>query len=95
MGSERRQHHRIPVPMPVTLELADGSAQRLTSVNVSDGGVLLEHQDEAAMPPEGSEVVLRLAMTLGDGEAPPDVPARVIRVDAETIALAFIESNDD
>ena len=88
MGEEKRHHVRLSVPMPVEVTHAQLGTIKLVTADLSDGGVFLTAEPHQC-PPIGDEITLRVVGTLG-GEAPPLVPARVVRITADGMGVEFL-----
>lgn len=73
----------------VELTYPGHQAITLQARDVSDGGVFLERGDHP-LPPMGAEVYLHVMGEL-DGEDPPTVKAKVVRVMDQGIGLYFME----
>lgn len=90
MGAERRQHVRIEVPMPVLVTHHALGTNELITVDICDNGVFLK-AEATQCPPIGDEVTLQLkGGILGDGEEPPLVRARVVRVTENGMGIEFL-----
>lgn len=90
MGAERRQHVRIEVPMPVLLTHPALGTNELITVDICDNGIFLK-AEPSQCPAVGDEVTLQLKSgVLGDGEEPPQVRARVVRVTEDGMGIQFI-----
>jgi hypothetical protein len=90
MGAERRQHVRIEVPMPVLLTHHALGTNELVTVDICDNGIFLKAEPDQC-PTVGDEVTLQLKSgILGDGEEPPLVKARVVRVTEDGIGIQFL-----
>lgn len=91
MGRERRRFLRVAVV--VAVEVTDAAPARrfiMRTRDISDGGAYLVGR-EVELPSPGSDVTLQVLDTLGDGERPPAVRARVVRVLDDGMAVEFIE----
>ncbi len=84
----KRKESRLPIQLDVELLSDDNQERSLQTRDLSNGGVYLE-KGMNNLPPEGTIVHIRIKNNLGDGD-PPLVKARVIRVDNDGLALAFI-----
>jgi c-di-GMP-binding flagellar brake protein YcgR len=88
---EQRRHERIPIEVEVEIAIP-GLFRRqrriLRTRDVSHGGAFVVG-DGRASPPVGSEIEIRLT-GLVEGQAPPVVRAKVVRVTAEGMAIAFL-----
>ncbi len=87
--SERRDNQRIGVRLEVEVKLEQDSASMHTR-DISTNGVFLECET-TRLPTVGSICIIRIKQPLGNGEPPPDVKAEVVRIDADGIALKFID----
>lgn len=83
--ADNRRDPRIPVETDILLSHPAVGRLCLKSRDLSDGGVFLLTEPQPSLPP-GAEVVLQVR-DLADA---PEVPARVLRVDDEGLALAFV-----
>lgn len=89
--TSKRQHERFPIEVEVEISVAGlFSRQRriLRTRDVSDSGVFVL-SDARTCPAAGTEIEIRLT-GLVDGQDPPVVRARVVRVTSEGMAIAFI-----
>jgi len=84
----KRRESRLPIQLDVEMVSGDEEESSLQTRDLSNGGVYLK-KGANNLPPEGTIVHIRIKNNLGDGE-PPLVKARVIRVDNDGLALAFI-----
>jgi hypothetical protein len=86
--SEKRHHERIP--LTVEVELVDPAIGKFiaNTRDISDGGVFVR-LGPRPWPELGATVTVRVNQMLGD-EPPPLLRARVVRVTAEGVALAFV-----
>ena len=85
--SNKRKDSRLGIKLEVELH-SDEQDLSLETRDLSNSGVFLT-VEETNLPAEGSIVELRIKNALGDDE-PPLVKARVVRIDSDGIALAFI-----
>jgi len=85
--SDKRKDSRLGIKLDVELH-SEEQELSLQTRDLSQSGVFLSAQ-ESTLPVEGSIVELRIKQALGE-EEPPLVRARVVRVDKDGIALAFI-----
>ena len=85
--SDKRKDSRLGIKLDVELH-SEEQELSLQTRDLSQSGVFLSAQ-ESSLPAEGSIVELRIKQALGE-EEPPLVKARVVRVDNDGIALAFI-----
>jgi len=85
--SDNRKQSRLGIQLDVDL-VAEEQKCSLQTRDLSNSGVFLE-KGESNLPAVGSIVHIRVNANLGEGE-PPLVKARVVRVDDDGIALAFI-----
>jgi len=84
----KRTESRLAIQIDVELVGEDNKESSLQTRDLSNSGVYLEKGD-SNLPPEGTIVHIRIKNNLGDGD-PPLVKARVVRVDSDGLALAFI-----
>ena len=87
MSSDKRKDSRLGIKLEVELHSEEQDLS-LQTRDLSNGGVFLT-ADEINLPPEGSIVEIKIKQAMGDDE-PPLVKARVVRIDKDGIALAFI-----
>ena len=87
MNSDKRKDSRLGIKLEVELHSEEQDLS-LQTRDLSNGGVFLT-ADEINLPPEGSIVEIKIKQAMGDDE-PPLVKARVVRIDKDGIALAFI-----
>ena len=87
---ERRQHHRIQVPLEVELTHESIGTVMLKTRDLSDGGVFLVMKDQP-IPPEGSLVKVRLKGAFDGGELPPATTMKVVRLEGLGVGLEFID----
>ena len=85
--SDQRKDSRLGIKLEVELKTQEQELS-LETRDLSNSGVFLT-AEEVSLPTEGSIVELRIKQPLGDSE-PPLVKARVVRIDKDGIALAFI-----
>ena len=85
--SDKRKDSRLGIKLEVELKTQEQELA-LETRDLSNSGVFLR-AEEVSLPTEGSIVELRIKQPLGDSE-PPLVKARVVRIDKDGIALAFI-----
>jgi len=88
---ENRRHERYPITVEVEVMLPGFWKKRrriLRTRDMSNSGVFLECSG-ASCPPVGTELEVRIS-GLVDGEAPPLVRARVVRVTRDGMAVVFI-----
>ena len=91
MGSERRRFLRVAVV--VAVEVTNAAPMRrfiMRTRDISDGGAYLQGH-EVELPSPGSEITLQVLDSLGDGERPPKVRARVVRVHDDGMAVEFLD----
>jgi len=89
--SNKRKDSRLGIKLEVELH-SDDQALSLETRDLSNSGVFLS-AEESKLPAEGSIVELKIKNALGDDE-PPLVKARVVRIDKDGIALAFITDDE-
>lgn len=88
---ENRRHERYPINVEVEVALPGflrKQRRRFQTRDMSDGGVFLV-SDGKPFPPVGSVIEVQVAAPV-DGEPPPVVRARVVRVSREGMAIAFL-----
>ena len=88
MDSDKRRHRRLPLEVEVELHRAGQPMRVVQTEDLSIGGVLLL-LDDADRPPLGTLVQVRVVGTLGEGETPPMVDARVVRHAPAGVAIQF------
>jgi hypothetical protein len=91
LDSERRRFARVPVVVAVEVTSAK-PVRRFTmqTRDLGDGGAFLKGR-VADLPPPGAEIQIQVLGELGDGSRPPKVRAKVVRVDADGMAVAFLD----
>ncbi|ACL74115.1 conserved hypothetical protein [Thioalkalivibrio sulfidiphilus HL-EbGr7] len=88
MNTDRRRHPRIPMEVEVELHVPAEALRVVRTRDLSGSGVLLLMPAEGR-PAIGARVQVRVVGALGDGDAPPLVPATVVRDLPEGVAVAF------
>lgn len=88
--SDKRKENRLGIRLDVEVQTSDFECSMQTR-DLSNSGVFLE-KSESHMPTEGDIVQIRIKQNFDGGE-PPIVRARVVRVDDDGIALAFISDD--
>jgi hypothetical protein len=89
--SDKRKESRLGIKLEVELKTQE-QALSLQTRDLSNSGVYLT-ADEPSLLVEGSIVELRIKQSLGEAD-PPLVKARVVRIDKDGIALAFINDEE-
>ncbi|MDT8387849.1 MAG: PilZ domain-containing protein [Thiogranum sp.] len=84
---EQRQHPRTSFTARVKIMHPDLVDNSYPTRDVAQGGVFLYCGDEIRLP-AGTEVIVQDDEILED---PPQVKARIVRIDSDGIALMFIE----
>jgi len=84
----KRTESRLPIQLDVELVDKNKKESALQTRDLSNGGVYLE-KGSSNLPEEGAIVYIRIKNNLGDGD-PPLVKAKVLRVDDNGLALAFL-----
>jgi hypothetical protein len=84
---DNRRHERIDFTVDVEVEIPGCGKQVLKTSNLSDGGLLLASAGCSPLPAVGTQLTIRVISGGGDM---PRVPARVVRVDEEGIAVEFL-----
>lgn len=87
MGQDRRRYARVGVALDFTVEVA-GTQWRGKTLDLSPYGVKLALAANAVTLSPGTKVGLRLALPGGD--SPLSLTARVVRADADGLALCFV-----
>lgn len=87
--NDKRKHIRMGLNVDVELIISEQQVVKTKSIDVSDGGVFLQ-ADESQMPPNGTEVKIRVTGQIGGGEEPPFVHALIVRRNAQGVGLEFI-----
>lgn len=89
--TNKRRHERFPMDVEVEISVA-GLLRRqrriLRTRDLSDGGVFVL-SDERTCPAPGTVIEIRLT-GLVDGQDPPVVRAKVVRVTPDGMAIAFV-----
>ena len=85
--SDNRKETRLGIKLEVELR-SEEQELSLETRDLSNSGVFLTAH-ESSLPTEGSIVELKIKQAMGDSD-PPIVKARVVRIDNDGIALAFI-----
>lgn len=85
--SDNRKETRLGIKLEVELRTEEQELS-LETRDLSNSGVFLT-ADEPQLPTEGSIVELKIKQAMGESD-PPVVKARVVRIDNDGIALAFI-----
>lgn len=85
--SNKRKETRLGIKLEVELR-TDEQELSLETRDLSNSGVFLT-ANETSLFTEGAIVELKIKQALGDSESPV-VKARVVRLDNDGIALAFI-----
>ncbi|MCW8957039.1 MAG: PilZ domain-containing protein [Gammaproteobacteria bacterium] len=93
MSSEQRRHLRIGVEVDIEMTVPGQPPVDVHTRNISDGGLFIV-LDNTSMPKLGTQVMVKLKHTLGDGEEPPTNLASVVRHDPDGIGLKFIDDNE-
>jgi len=88
MKKEKRQFIRLCIPMSMTLTHEVLGTLQLETADLSDGGAFLKATPEQC-PAIGEAITLQVVGSLG-GKAPPQMPARVVRVTDEGIGVQFL-----
>ncbi|MBI2382385.1 MAG: PilZ domain-containing protein [Gammaproteobacteria bacterium] len=84
----RRKHQRLPVNFEVEISHISFGVQILRTRNISDGGVFLVTETPPAI---GELVMVRLRGFLGDGDEPPQLSMRVVRIETLGCGLEFCD----
>ena len=90
---EQRRHERYPIIVEVEVTLPGlfwKQRRRFHTRDMSDGGVFLE-ADGKVLPPPGTAITVQVVSS-ADGETNPVVPARVVRVLSDGMAVTFVKS---
>ena len=87
--SNKRESNRVGLVIDIKVTCDDNSEHILSSQNISDTGVFLEHNSEPLELPVGTHVVLQVCTQMGD-EPPPPVHAEIVRITKEGMGLQFI-----
>lgn len=85
--ADKRKETRLGIKLEVELR-SEEQELSLETRDLSNSGVFLTATN-SALPAEGTIVELKIKQPLADSE-PPVVKARVVRLDNDGIALAFI-----
>lgn len=89
MSSNKRDSSRVGLVIDIKLTCDDESEHILSSQNISDTGVFLEHNAKPLDLPVGAHVILQVCSQMGD-EPPPPVHAEIVRITKEGMGLQFI-----
>ncbi len=84
---DQRQHPRTSFTARVKIMHPDLADNSYATRDVAQGGVFLYCGDQIGLP-VGTEVIVQDDEILED---PPQVKARIVRIDSDGIALMFIE----
>jgi hypothetical protein len=90
---EKRRHERIPISVEVELSGPGLGTMLVPTQDLSEGGVFLCLPRERC-PPVGTVIQMRINRSFGDGDPPPTVAARVMRVTAEGAGVMFLPDGD-
>ncbi len=88
-GEEQRRHNRVEMRVDVEMVWPYHMTLRLYTRDLSHGGAFLESKDQP-IPPVGTEITLKALKPEGDGEEPPVIKAKVVRITADGFAVEFI-----
>ncbi len=89
MSAERRRAPRMTMSLPVKVWWEDSPPQELSTCDVSSSGLFL-CCDPATFPPIGSEIEVQ-ALNQGDGEDPPVIRARIVRICQGGIGIEVLD----
>ena len=89
MTTNKRDSTRVGLVIDIKVTCDDKSEHILSSQNISDTGVFLEHKSEPLDLPVGAHVILQVCSVMGD-EPPPPVHAEIVRITKEGMGLQFI-----
>ncbi len=94
MSVERREYGRFEVALTLEVTGPDGDKAVGTTLNLSDGGVLVGVRF-TPMPGIGDLLTARILSDEEDAPPRPVVTMRVIRITENGIAMAFVEPTSD
>lgn len=86
---ENRQFERFTLSVEVEMTYSGTGKMILQTRDISTGGVFL-HMQGKAIPPLGSELLLKLTGLVA-GEEPSTVRVKVVRVASDGIGLEFLD----
>ncbi|MCW8900097.1 MAG: PilZ domain-containing protein [Gammaproteobacteria bacterium] len=89
MSDNKRNSSRVGLVIEIKMTCDDKSEHILSSQNISDTGVFLEHNEKHLELPIGTHVILQVCSQIGDG-TPPPVNAEIVRITKEGMGLQFI-----
>jgi hypothetical protein len=86
--NDKRRHERFPLAVEVEVTVPDHGKFLLRTKDLSDGGAFLRYGNNPAHPALGAEVSLQLNQLL-EGEYPPTLRGKVVRLTTEGFGVAF------
>lgn len=89
-GEELRKHPRMEMRLDVEMVWPRHMTLRLYTRDLSNSGAYLEALDQE-IPPIGTEVTMKAVKPEGDGEEPPVIKARIVRVMIDGFAVEFMK----
>jgi len=85
--SNKRKHARLPLPMKVEVSVEGQGIVMTNTRDMSDGGVFLEKNDNLIFQ-VGTKLRIRVIENM-QGDEPNEIPATVVRVIDEGVAVKF------
>ncbi len=85
--TNHRKHSRLPLPMTVEVCVEDQAPVISKTRDMSDGGVFLEGNENLILQ-MGMKLTIRVVENM-QGEEPPAIPATVVRVTDDGVAVQF------
>ncbi len=89
ISDDTRSCSRVKVHLPVTLHEDPVHTFLTRSVNIGEGGILIEARGEHHLK-KGHRITLEIGNLLGNDSGQRRTPVRVVRVEDDHIALEFI-----
>jgi hypothetical protein len=90
---EKRRHERFPVSVEVEVSGPGLDAMLVPTQDLSEGGVFLR-LPRGHCPPVGTVIQVRVNRAPEDGDAPPTVAARVMRVTEDGVGVMFLPDGE-
>ena len=85
--TNQRKHPRLPLPMKVEVSAEDQEPVIMKTRDMSDGGVFLEENKNMVLL-TGTKLTIKVLEAM-QGEAPSEIPATVVRVADDGVAVQF------
>lgn len=90
VSQDARRFFRVSIHLPVAIRQQDSNVLISKSLDISEGGVLVENTGKHELK-KGDTVKVHIEGILGEDQEQMVLhPMRVIRVEEETIALEFV-----